>query len=118
MPVVAVIVEVRICHVVAKLAVPDGFRLRAQVDAGLIERDRIERSQHSDIGKYRGIVLAVAVAVGRYIGYQGDVEARPAAYYRSSILCYSLAKHLRCIPVVVFDRIESARADTASAALT
>ena len=91
MPVVAVIVEVRICHVVAELAVADGSRLLAKVYAGLIECHRIKRSKHSDIGKDRRIILAMAVTVRRYVSNEADMESRSARYNSGRIFSHSAA---------------------------
>jgi hypothetical protein len=49
------------------LATGQGSGGEASIYARLVQRQRVFRDKHTDVGQYGSIVLGVAVAVGRYI---------------------------------------------------
>ena len=61
--VIAMIMEVRISKMIAKLRIPDRLRLQSQIHTGLIQGNRIEGGQHTDVRKNRSIIFSVAVTV-------------------------------------------------------
>ena len=73
---IAPICETGLFQVVAQLAVRHGMRGEACIHAGLIQRQRIKRGKHADVGQNRGVILPVAVAVRGYIHDQRHMEAR------------------------------------------
>ena len=65
--VVVVIAEVVRVHTVVQVATRHRCGGKTSIYAGLVESQRVLRCEHTDVGKYRGIILGVAVAVGRHI---------------------------------------------------
>ena len=62
-PLIAMIVAVRISKMIAKLRIPDRLRLQAQIHTSLIQGNRIEGGQHTDVRKNRSIIFSVAVTI-------------------------------------------------------
>ena len=67
---VVVIAEIMLRHIVGKLASGQRLLLHASVNARAVERKRICGCEHTDVGKDGGIVLCMAVAVGRNVNDQ------------------------------------------------
>lgn len=91
MPNIPMVVEVCASYIVTELAVAYRLSLLAKINACLVKSDRIERCEHSDVRKDRCVVLAVAVAVGRYVGNEADMEARSSADDGCRVFSHSAA---------------------------
>ena len=61
--VVVVVVPVRFCEVVTKLAVRQGCRLLSGIDTCLVDGHGVEGGKHPDVGEDGGVIVTVAVAV-------------------------------------------------------
>lgn len=103
-------------EMVSELAVPEWFRLFAEVYAGLVKGYGVEGGQHPDVRKNRGVILRMTVAIRRDIGYEADVEARSAVAYRLGIFSHLSAELLVGVPVHVLYGVEWTGAYAAAAA--
>ena len=68
------IVEVRLGHIVAELAVRHGIQFQAGVHTGLVQRHRVKGGKHAHVGQDGQVVLGMAVAEGADVDDQADVE--------------------------------------------
>ena len=58
----------------------------AEVDAGLIQGNRIKGGQHADIRDDGNVILGMAVTEGRDVADQRDMERRAVLHHRIGIL--------------------------------
>ena len=86
------------------------------IDAGLVERDRVEARKEADVTDDGLVVLVVAVAVGAHVNGQADVEARAAVHDGLGVLGDLVVKHLSGLVVVRADGVLVAHGDAAAAA--
>ena len=114
---IVVTVPAGLCKIVSELAVADRFRRETQIRACLIECDRIEGGEHTDVRKNRSVIFRVTVAVRRDVRDQADVEAGSAVTDCLGVFGDPPVQELVRIPAVVFDRVEGTCTDAASAAL-
>ena len=114
--VVAVVAEAGDLQVACQHTAGERRRFEAGIDARLVERERIERTEHSDVRQDRAIVLAVAVAVGGHVHDQRDVEIRASVHDRLGVFRHATAEHLHRVAPAEADRVEIAGAEAAAAA--
>ena len=88
----------------------DGIR------TGLVECNRVEGGEHTDIGHDWNVVLWVAVAVRRNIDDQADVEVRLVLDDRIGVFGNLAVEDVVCLADAGFDRILRTSADAASTA--
>ena len=86
------------------------------VDAGLVERDRIEARKEADVTDDGLVVLVVAVAVGAHIDGQADVERRTPVDDGLGVLGDLVVEDLGRRVVVGVDGVLIAHGDAAAAA--
>lgn len=103
-------------QVVRKLAVRHRLGGQAGIRTGLVERHRVKRGEHADIRQDRGVVFTVAVAVGRDVHYQRDVERRPPIDDRLGVFGHAAVELVDGGAVRKGDRIKIACAEAAPAA--
>ena len=113
---VVVVVETGLCHVVAQLAVGQRLLGQAGVHTGLVQRQRVKARKHADIRQDGGVVLGVAVAVGRNVLHQRYMEAGPPVHHRLGVLGHAAVQLLDRGPVGKLDGVKVAGADAAAAA--
>ena len=89
-----------------------------EIHAGLVQRHGVEGGQHADVGQYRRVVLVVAVAVGRDVHDEADVEAGPPVADGQRVLRHLAAEHLICRIRDIMDRIKGACTYAAPTAFT
>ena len=112
---VVMIAEIVLRHVVGKLASGQRLLLHASIHACAVERKRIRRSEHTNVRKNRCIVLRMAIAIGRNVNDQRNVEARSSVHHGFRIFSHAAIQHL--VRVIVFEAngIEIASAETSAA---
>ena len=112
---VVMIAEIVLRHIIRKLATWQGFLLHAGIDTRMVECKRIFGCEHTDIRENGGIVFCMAIAVGRNINDQRDVEARSSVYYSFRIFSHTTIQYF--VSVIIFETngIEIARAETSAA---
>ena len=86
------------------------------VGAGGIERHGIERREHTHVRHDRHIAVVVAVAAGRHVERERDVERRTAVDDRLGILGDLAVEQLVCDRIVRVDGVHRADVDAAAAA--
>ena len=92
-------------------------RLRIdRVGAGSVERHRVERGEHAHVGYDRHVVVCMAVAFGRYVNRQRNVEVRPPVAYGLGILGDLAVEHVVCGVELRVDRLNRTYAHAAAAA--
>ena len=87
--VIVVVYETFFCHVLCKLASWHWGGFEAGVYAGLIQCQRVEGGEHSNIWKDRNVIFSMSVAVRGFIYYQGNMEVWTAVYNRFGILSHT-----------------------------
>ena len=112
---VGVIAEIMLRHIVGKLASGQWLLLHANVNTCAVERTRIRGCEHTDVGKDRGIVLRMAVTVGRNVNDQRNVEARSSVYHGFRIFSHAAIQYFVGVIVFETDGIEIASAETSAA---
>ena len=112
---VVVVAEALGVDVVVELAAGQGRSGQTSVGAGLIESQSVDRCEHTDVGQDRGIVLGVAVAVGRDVHHDRDVELRATIHHGLRILGHTAVEHRRGLLVLKADGIEVTSAQAAAA---
>ena len=75
-----------------KDAVCKRFLAVHRIRTRLIQSNRVERSEHSDIRDNRSIIFRVAVAVRRDIHHKTDVELRTSMNNRERVFRHLLVK--------------------------
>jgi len=105
---VVMVDEMRLVEIVRQLAIRQRGCSQAGIGTGLVEGQWVERGKHADVGQDGGVVLAVAVTVGRNINHQGDVELRPARHNGLGIFGHAVIENLDCIAIDELDCIEIA----------
>ncbi len=111
-----VVMAFAFCEVVAQLAaVHDGHTI-ARIRTSLVECDGVKRSEHAYIRDDRHIVFAVAVAVRGNLRHDIDVETRAILQHGKRVFRDLFAERKFAAAAVVFDCVEVARADAATAA--
>lgn len=91
-------------------------RGHARIHARLIQRQRIEGREHTDIRQNRRIVFGVAVAVWGHVHNQRNVEIRAAIDDSLGVFSHAGIEQLVGVAVVKADRVKVARAQAAAAA--
>ena len=92
-------------------------RLRVDlVGAGGIERHGVEGRKHTHVRHDRHIAVVVAVAAGRHVERERDVERRPAVDDGLGILGDLAVEQLVCDRIVRVDGVHRADVDAAAAA--
>ena len=86
------------------------------VGAGGIERHGIERREHTHVRHDRHIAVVVAVAAGRHVECERDVERRTPVDDRLGILGDLAVEQLVCDRIVRVDGVHRADVDAAAAA--
>ena len=105
-------------HTVIKKASRKRILCIACVHAGLIQRNRVEACEHSDIRKDRHIVFTVAVAVRGNVDHQIDMEIRAPIQNRLGILGDFHIKFLHRGRILVVDGIKIAGSEATAASDT
>ena len=113
---IMVITKALFCHGIRQLAVRQRCLLQAGIHTGLIQRQRIEGGEHTDIGQDGYIILPVAVTVRRHIHHQRNMEIGSAVHDRLRILCHTAVEILCCRITTAMDCVEVTGTDTASTA--
>ena len=90
---VVVVAEVVRVHTVVKVTTRHRRSRQASIHAGLVECQGIHRSKHTDIGQDGGVILGVAVAVGRHIHDERDVELRTTRHNSLGVLGHTAVEH-------------------------
>ncbi len=76
-----------------------------RICARLVECNRVERCEHTDIGYDRHIIFCMAIAVGRNVQNQRDMEARTAINDRFGVLGNLAVEHDIGLIVIARDGI-------------
>ena len=88
------------------------------INTGLVERHRIKGSEHSDIGNDRHVVYAVAVAHGRNIHDEADMEGRAVLHNGFGIFRHFTVENDVALVIGRLNGIYGTCADAAAAAET
>ena len=115
---IVVVTEAILMHTVIKKASRKRILCIACVHAGLIQRNRVEACEHSDIRKDRHIVFTVAVAVRGNVDHQIDMEIRAPIQNRLGILGDFHIKFLHRGRILVVDGIKIAGSEATAASDT
>lgn len=91
-------------------------RLVHQIRAGLVESHGIGRSQDAQVGDDGGVVVVPAVALGRYVHHEADVEVGLVLEHGLGIFGYLVVHVLRRVPATNNGTVVLAQGDALSAA--
>ena len=114
---IVVAVPVRLCQIISQLAVADGLCFLAEIHAGLVQGNRIERGQHTDVRKNRRIIFRMAVAVGGNIRDQADMETGSSVADSLAVFCYFFSQNGICVLRIILNGVKGAGPDTSATAL-
>ena len=109
------IVEVGRVHMIIELAAGHGRSRQTSIHTSLIQSQRICRRKHTDIGQDRSIILGVAVAVGRDIQHQRDMEVRTTIHHSLCILGHTTVQELGSLLILKRDGIKVTSTQTTAA---
>ena len=103
-------------QVVGQLAFGQHGHIVAGVGTGLIQCHRVKACEHAHIRNDGRIVFIVAVAVGRNVDHQADMEIRPVLHHRFCILGHAAVQLVVGIVVLILNGVEVAVCKAAPAA--
>ena len=103
--VIVVVVEAGVGQMVGQLAVGHGGSSQTGVYAGLVQRQGIKGGKHPQVGQDGGVILTMAVAVGRNIHHQRDVEGGTAVHHGFGLLSHAAVEDFVGVVVVNGDRV-------------
>ena len=86
-----------------------------RIGASLIQCHGVGRSKHPDIGNDRHIIFGMAIAIGRNINHEGNVELGFSGKDRRRIFRHFPVAHSHCLPPHGSDGIFRTDTDTATA---
>ena len=112
---IMVIVEAFFVQVVSQHGIPYGFSCKAGVCAGLVKRNRILGGEHPDIREDGSVVLGMAVAIGRDVHDERNVETLASADDGLRVLGHLGIEDGDCLVLGKVNRIEVASAEAAAA---
>lgn len=113
--VVMVVMEMRSVHVVVQEAPFADWLSVTGISAGHIQRDWIERGKHTNVWNNWNIIFPMAVAEGRYIHDNIDVELRTPSHYRFGIFRHFHAELFSRAAACIRNCVDKAGAYTAAA---
>lgn len=103
-------------QMLAQHGILDRHSLIHKVSTRLVKRNRVEGSQHADIGHYGSIVFSMAVAEGGYIHDQADVETGSAVAHSQRVFRHLLVQVLHAGIIDSIDCIHGTHAQATPAA--
>jgi len=103
-------------EVFGKLAARQGLGLHTCVHTGLIKGQRVKRGEHANVWQNRRVIFAMAVAVGRDIDNQRDVEVRATLHHGLGVFGHFTVEHFNGGVKAEGDSVEVARPKAAPTA--